>query len=185
MKKLDNDKVPFNRSYWVIPGKLMTGSYPGSKNNNEAKQKLKGLITSGIRHVISLMEPDEFDHSGDSFTPYIDQMEAIAESMKINVTFDLLSIKDLSIPSEREMVRMLNQIDICMEYDKPVYIHCWGGRGRTATVIGCYLARHGHASGNDIIDMISELRKNVEDWSMPSPETKQQVDMVVSWDEGK
>lgn len=185
MKEFDNDKVPFSRSYWVIPDKLMAGSYPGSKNNNEAKQKLKGLIASGIRHVISLMEPDEFDHSGNPFAPYLDQMEAIAESMKINVTFDQLSIKDLSVPSEREMVRILNQIDICMEYDKPVYIHCWGGRGRTATVVGCYLARHGHASGRGAIDMISELRKNVEDWSMPSPETKQQVDMVISWDEGK
>ena len=184
MNKFDNDKVPFNRSYWVIPGKLMAGSYPGSKNKNEAKQKLKGLIALGIRHVISLMEPDEFDHSGNPFSPYIDQMEAIAVSMKINVTCELLPIKDLSVPSEREMLRILNQIDICMEHDKPVYIHCWGGRGRTATVVGCYLARHGHASGRGVIDMISELRKNVEDWNMPSPETKQQVDMVVSWSEG-
>jgi len=184
MKNFDNDKIPFNRSYWVIPGKLMAGSYPGSKDKTEAKQKLKDLIASGIRHVISLMEPDEFDHSGNPFTSYVDQMEAIAKSMKINVTFDLLSIKDLSIPSVREMVRILNQIDICMEYNKPVYIHCWGGRGRTGTVVGCYLARHRHASERDIIDMISGLRKNVEDWNMPSPETKQQVDMIVSWNEG-
>jgi protein-tyrosine phosphatase len=34
------------------------------------------------------------------------------------------------------MVRILNQIDMCIKYDKPVYVHCWGGKGRTGTVIG-------------------------------------------------
>ncbi len=187
MKKLDTDNimVPFNRSYWVIPEKLMAGCYPGTKDKNEARQKLKGLIVSGIRHVISLMEPSEYDHSGNQFAPYVDQMEAIAESMKINITFDQLPIKDLSIPSKKEMIRILNQIDICMKYKKPVYVHCWGGKGRTGTVIGCYLTRHGHASGHDVIDVIKELRKDVKDHFMSSPETKPQINMVMSWGEGE
>jgi hypothetical protein len=25
-------KVPFNRSYWVVPGKLLAGCYPGSED---------------------------------------------------------------------------------------------------------------------------------------------------------
>ncbi len=59
------------------------------------------------------MESGEYDYFGNQFAPYVDQMEAITESMKINITFDQLPIKDLSTPSKREMIRILNQIDIC------------------------------------------------------------------------
>jgi hypothetical protein len=50
--------VPFSRSYWVIPDKLLAGYYPGSKDPKEATVKLTTLINAGIRHVINLMEPD-------------------------------------------------------------------------------------------------------------------------------
>ena len=62
--------VPFPRSYWVIPGKLLAGCYPGSKDPWEATDKLTALINSGIRHVINLMEPDERDVTGLRFVPY-------------------------------------------------------------------------------------------------------------------
>ena len=45
-------QVPFNRSYWVVPGKLLAGGYPGSEDPVEEERKLKGLIQAGIRHVI-------------------------------------------------------------------------------------------------------------------------------------
>ena len=67
------------------------------------------------------------------------------------------------------------------KYDKPVYVHCWGGKGRTGAVVGCYLVRHGFAAGNDVIEKIKELRKNTEDFSDPSPETKEQINMVINW----
>ena len=104
--------------------------------------------------------------------------------MKISVTFDQISIKDYSIPTERQMVRILNQIDMCIKYDKPVYVHCWGGKGRTGTVVGCYLARHGFATGNDVLQMIKELRKSTEYSSEPSPETREQIKMVINWHKG-
>ena len=183
MKEFKTDKltVPFDRSYWVIPGKLLAGCYPGSKDKTEARQKLNGLIIFGVRHFISLMEPNEYNPSISPFAPYVDQAEAIAESMKINVTFDQLPIRDMSVPSRKEMIRILNQIDLCIKYNKPVYLHCWGGKGRTGTVVGCYLIRHGHASGKNVIGVIKELRKNVKDFHMPSPETKTQIAMVLSW----
>ena len=74
-------KVPFNRSYWVVPGKLLAGGYPGSENPVEEERKLKGLIQAGIRHVISLIEPEEYGRSDDPFPPYVDHMETIAESL--------------------------------------------------------------------------------------------------------
>ena len=64
--------VPFPRSYWVIPGKLLAGFYPGSKDPKEATTKLTALINSGIRHIINLMEPDERDLPGHRFVPYAD-----------------------------------------------------------------------------------------------------------------
>ena len=145
---------------------------------------LKALIQSGIRHVLSLLEPENYDLPDDPFAPYVDHMETIAENMKISVTFDQISIKDFSVPTERQMVRILNQIDWCIKYNKPVYVHCWGGIGRTGTVVGCYLARHEFAAGNDVIEKIKELRKDTEDCSDRSPETRNQINMVINWGKG-
>jgi len=174
-------KAPFNRSYWVVPGKLLAGAYPGSEDPIEEEKNLKGLIQSGIRHVISLMEPQEYNRPDDPVPPYVDHMESIAQKLKISVTFDQISIKNFSVPTERQMVRILNQIDMCIKYDKSVYVHCWGGKGRTGTAVGCYLARNGIAASSDVIEMIKELRKNTENFSDPSPETKEQINMVIKW----
>ena len=177
--------APFNRSYWVVPGKLIAGCYPGDKDKREADKKLTALINSGIRHVISLMEPDERDHSGGLFSSYDDHMESLAKEMKVSVTFDQIPIKDQSVPSERQMVRILNQIDLCIRLGKPVFVHCWGGRGRTGAVVGCYLARHGIASGKDALAKMVELRRKTVDAGLPSPETSKQIQIVVNWQAGK
>jgi hypothetical protein len=155
--------VPLPRSYWVIPGKLLAGYYPGAKDAREATSKITALINSGIRHVINLMEPDERDFTGHRFVPYDDMMGSIAEKMRISVTFDQLPIKDLSVPTEGHMTRILNQIDLCIKYGKPVYVHCLGGIGRTGTVVGCYLVRHGLATGKYVLEMMKDLRKDCED----------------------
>jgi hypothetical protein len=58
-------------------------------------------------------------------------MESIAQKLKISVTFDQISIKDFSVPTECQMVWILNQIDMCIKYNKPVYGFLgdvpWGG----------------------------------------------------------
>ena len=107
--------VPFPRSYWVTPGKLLAGYYSGSKDPKEATAKLAALINSGIRHVINLMKPDEMDNTGHRFVLYDDLMESITAKMGISVTFDQLPIKDLSVPTERHMTRILDQIDLCIK----------------------------------------------------------------------
>jgi hypothetical protein len=70
--------LPFPRSYWVVPGKLLAGCSPGAKDPIDATGKITALLNAGIRHVINLMEPDERDRSGQLFVPYENLLERTA-----------------------------------------------------------------------------------------------------------
>ena len=131
------------------------------------------------------MEQNEFNWAGKAFEGYEKQMQPIAASLGTSVSFERMPIKDTWVPARIEMIEILDRIDVSIEGGKPVYAHCWGGRGRTGTVAGCFLARHGIASNRNVLKMIQELRKDTEDHQMASPETSQQVDMVLSWVEAE
>jgi protein tyrosine phosphatase len=163
----------------------MAGSYPGSEDLQEAETKLRGLLEQGIRHVINLMEPDEFNREMRPFVPYKGQMKAIAKSMGFEVSFERIPIRDGWVPSHGDMVAILDSIDSHVEREMPVYLHCWGGRGRTGMVVACYLTRHGLCKASEAVDKIRELRKNTEDHDEPSPESRRQHEMVLSWMEGE
>lgn len=173
--------VPFPRSYRVIPVKLLAGCYPGANDPKKASAKITSLIDSGIQHVINLMELDERDNSGHRFVPYADLMESMSAKMGASVTFDQLPVRDLSVPTERHMTTILNQIDLCIKNQKPVYVHCRGGIGRTETVVGCYPVGHALASGKNVLPTIRDLRKDTEDSERLSPEMMEQRKMVMEW----
>ncbi|MFZ5570079.1 MAG: protein-tyrosine phosphatase family protein [Thermodesulfobacteriota bacterium] len=174
-------KIPFDRSYWVEPGRLMAGCFPGSPSPGEAHQKLKKLLACGIREVVNLMEPHERDHHGKLFESYEGPLRSLADEMGLDVTVARFPIKDGDIPTRLEMCRILDHIDAAIQNGRPVYLHCWGGRGRTGTVVGCYLARHGLAADHQVLKMIKVLRQDVRDAHSASPENSWQIDMVLSW----
>ncbi|MBN1382694.1 MAG: dual specificity protein phosphatase family protein [Deltaproteobacteria bacterium] len=143
------------------------------------------LINAGIRHVINLMEEDERDHDGNLFTPYEKRFLDIAAAHGIHVTWERIPIQDVSVPTEQGMVKILDSIDRAMEGQRPVYVHCWGGKGRTGTVVGCYLVRHGLAVGSEALERIKTLRRHDLRAHEPSPETNQQRNFVCRWQMGK
>ncbi len=178
---MDDFAAPFDHFYWVVPGKLAAGCYPGAPEPVVAKLKLTVLIEAGIRHVINLMEQGETDHGGRPFVPYENLMTDLAADQNAAITFDRFSIRDCDIPTGINMNRILNQIDASIQARKPVYVHCWGGRGRTGTVVGCWMVRHRLVDSSDAVDRIQHLRRNTFNGGQPSPETPAQLEMVKAW----
>lgn len=177
--------VPFARSYWVVPGKLLAGYYPGDLDTSRMEKKLKGLLGVGIRYVINLMEENEQNWDGKRFRSYEDDIKRYAGQVGVEITIVRRPIEDLSAPSPEYLRNILDEIDKAISQNKPVYVHCWGGKGRTGTVVGCYLARHGIALGKEALQKIKELRRYDPTSGDPSPETKSQRSLVKHWRKGE
>ena len=77
----------------------------------------------------------------------------------------------------REIQAVINE---SLAAGRPVYVHCWGGTGRTGTVIGCWLVEQGRAK--DPIEALKSLRANCGKSSRRSPDTDDQEAFVESWD---
>lgn len=173
--------VPFPRSYWVRPGLLLAGAYPGNLDKPRADEKLTALLKSGIRVVVNLMKPDETNWNGAPFSPYAERLAELAAGQGLQVSVIRRPIRDQGIPDVKQMRDILDDIDRSMNANVPLYVHCWGGKGRTGTVVGCHLVRHAIATGNDALEMIADLRRNDPKAHEPAPENKLQCDFVRRW----
>lgn len=166
--------APIADSYWVIPGLLLAGEYPGAKTKEEARQKLRSFLNVGVSFFLDLTEEDE------RLEPYAPLLLEEAEKRERRVNYRRLAIPDLSAPTVERMREIQKTINDALNAGQTVYVHCWGGIGRTGTVIGCYLVEQ-EVSGAEALAEIRRLRRKTTDWWRKSPETRAQEDFVKSW----
>lgn len=170
--------LPFARCYWVIPGQLLAGFYPGDRDPAVARGKLEALLDGGVTHIINLMEPDEGDHARRPFIPYDHTFLHAARERGIQATVIRRPTRDLGVPTVAAMSHTLDLIDHAHRTGGCVYVHCWGGRGRTGTVIGCWLARHGET---DPLQRLRQLTAHAREHFPRLPETPPQKTIVRQW----
>src|SRR4051794_12498131 len=130
---------PFPQCFWVHDGLLCAGCYPGDQDPATRDAKLRGLLDCGICRVVSLMEATEKGHGGRGFKPYVPRLQELAAERKVVVECLSLPIRDASSPAPRALQEILDTIDAALREQTPTYLHCWGGHGRTGTVIACHL----------------------------------------------
>ncbi len=168
-------KGPIPDSYWVIPERLLAGEYPSSLKDAEARAKLAALLDAGVRSFVDLTETE------DGLRRYRELAKTLAAERGMDVHYRQMSIKDLGIPSAAHMVDILTHIESEMANERPVYVHCWGGIGRTGTVVGCWLRAWDGRGGDEAIKRIAELRRDTPDGFKRSPETAEQRRFVTHW----
>jgi protein-tyrosine phosphatase len=171
---------PTSFCYWVVPDLLLAGAYPGNPDPVEHRQKVQSLVAAGIRVFVNLMEKDETNYAGEAFVPYQD----LAQQFCPEVECVRHPIHDLSVPTTAEMRTILDAVDSAINNGNAAYVHCWGGVGRTGTVVGCWLMRHRLAEPSNVLDVLMQIRQqDGKSRQRMSPETAPQQRFVKSWSE--
>src|SRR5215469_5994566 len=167
---------PNPNTYWVVPHELLAGEYPGDKDPGKAREKINRLLESGVRHFFDLTELGEL-------IPYEAILSEESRAANVITTYQRFPIRDNSVPSDAShLAEILITIDRRMGQGGAVYVHCWGGVGRTGLVVACWLQEHGRTPGAALEELNAKWKTVEKIFRKPeSPETPTRVDWVKTW----
>ena len=118
--KINDNKLNTHTSNW-IDSNVMTGAYPSNRDINQANRIIK---ESKVNVIISLQE----SHEDEKFIKYKDIYGTNAEYYQF-------PIKDRNtLPKEKLIYIIISICNILRDPNKIVYIHCFGGHGRTGLI---------------------------------------------------
>jgi hypothetical protein len=168
---------PHDNCYWLAP-QLLAGEYPGAATAADALPRLRAILDAGVTYFVDLTEPDELE-------PYALLLPRVVRRGEPVATHLRFPIRDLGVPRSPEaMAAILDAIDGTMGIGQTVYVHCWGGIGRTGTVAGCWLVRHGMSGAAALATIEGHMRATSKGYRVPrSPETDEQCAYVLAWSE--
>ena len=172
MKQIDR---PIPESYWVVPGRLLAGEYPGQSDDELTRQRIDALIEGGFDLFVDLTNSNET-------WPYLNVLLHEAKIYQVEAAHLRFPIGDFGLPTAYQMNSILDSIDQNLENGRKIYLHCWGGIGRTGTTVGCYLVRRGK-TGEEALDQLSAWWRGVPKsrYHIHSPETFEQMEFIRTW----
>lgn len=170
-------KLPIIESYWVQENRFLAGEYPGDYNPEIARRRIDQFLEAGINTFFDLTRPGEH-------APYEVILKEQAHAYEVDAQYHRFAIRDHDTSSRETMVHILDTIDTSLDKGRNIYVHCWGGIGRTGITVGCYLVRHGMKNGQAVEHVNKLYKTRPHNFSYPrSPETSHQIDFVLNWHE--
>ena len=169
-------KRPINKCYWVEPCKLLAGEYPRNPDVASSLRKIAALKAAGVELFIDLTLEREKNWGGVWVEPYA-QWVALTEHVRFPI------VDGCAPETHAQTIAILDAIDECIAARKIAYVHCLGGVGRTGTIVGCWLARHGGSGSDALTRLATEL------WPTGgkarergrSPDRREQRKYVLDW----
>lgn len=167
---------PIYESYWVLPGQFLAGEHPAVAFEPEiTRKRILALLKTSFNTFIDLTVAGET-------TTYEPLLNAEALALNVRIRYCHFPINDFELPAPAQMNAILSEIDAAIVAGGKVYLHCYGGIGRTGTVVGCYLVRHGK-TGEQALQQLAEWWQLVpkSDRYPHTPETLLQEQFVRDW----
>jgi protein-tyrosine phosphatase len=158
-------------AWWVKPDQLLAGEYPGALTRAKAITKLRMLAAAGVDTIIDLTE------DVDGLEPYSHLLDKIADDSRHSIRRYRHPIPDNHVTDDAGYDDIVARINTEIDSGRAVYVHCWGGRGRTSTVLGCWLIEQG-LDYDATIARIEELRSNTKKSGVQVPESQSQHDVL-------
>ena len=164
---------PHGNCYWVVPGLLLAGEYPSATASAVAAVRIDALLAAGVRQFVDLTA------EGEGPAPYA----ALLLARDPTVAHRRFAIPDFGVPTAALMRVALDAIYAAMGARETIYLHCWGGVGRTGTVVGCLLREQGY-SAPEAFDLLERKWRAVEKRARHphSPETAGQIAFIEQWE---
>jgi protein-tyrosine phosphatase len=168
---------PLFESYWVEENRFLAGAYPGSYDIETTRRQMDGFLENGINTFIDLTHPREL-------APYESILKERAQIRGMNSSYHRFAIRDHGVPSTEMMTNILDTMDEALGSGNNIYVHCWGGVGRTGITVGCYLVRHGSTNQQALLRVNELYKTRASNAYYPnSPETPEQIEFVRNWRE--
>ncbi len=177
-------QAPHN-TYWLQPGTILAGEYPGAAHPIEAAKKINALLAVGVTAFLDLTE------TADRLAPYEPLLPQHATTTGVAAVYRRMPIRDMSVPeAPQQMHAILAQLVAWVQGGHCVYVHCWGGVGRTGTVAAGYLVQR---AGQSVPAALAHIQQRWDQHMSPSklkrkphtPETQQQRNYVLNWASNK
>ncbi|MEY2579811.1 MAG: hypothetical protein QOI49_2635 [Verrucomicrobiota bacterium] len=167
-------KVPYEGCYFIRRFLLAGPTFTGL-STEVTTTRIAALAHAGVGVVVSACS------RGEMF-----QVDEITHKLDLYELFDhhVFPILDGGVPSKGIMRTILDTVDASLDKGLIVFVHCVGGRGRTGLVIGCWIARHGIAVGESVLEELAHVRYK-HGLFKPSPETEKQCRFVIEWEQGE
>ncbi len=174
----DEDPIPARPlpgSYWVEPGRLLVGEFPGSRSRADTMDRLKQVLAAGITQFVDLTDATEL--------PSYEALLPFATPSGRRVQYMRESIPDHGVPvSAVTMERIVATLRNAIDAGEVVYLHCRAGIGRSAMVAACYFVERG-MSAEAALEALQKCWKQSaksQHW-VCVPETEDQYEYIREW----
>ncbi|ELR21385.1 uncharacterized protein ACA1_183190 [Acanthamoeba castellanii str. Neff] len=180
---------PTPYSNWVVRGCLLVGAYPLKPYMTEAILKQGTRPLHWVTVFVCLMEESEFGKHGKHYFDVAKSMldsrpsDFVQKSQELRYVHH--PIPDRMIGSDDATLVLVEKILAFLRAGEMVYIHCYGGHGRTGIFASVLLGRiHGIDAEKalQLCKLYHDCRPDVEGISaksVPSPQTHDQRAQVV------